>query len=135
MLAPVGRGHHNMTDNFWKGDLMQTTNRFLDDLAKVANGAVSTMSGIKGEIEAMIRQRMDSIVADMDLVSRDEFDAVKAMAAKARTEQEKLEKRLAGLEARLGVKDTPKTKKAASSAKPRKTAAKAPSKKAKNPKK
>ena len=114
---------------------MQTTNRFLDDLAKVANGAVSTMSGIKGEIEALIRQRMDSIVADMDLVPRDEFDAVKAMAAKARTEQEKLEKRLTELEARVGKTDAPKAKKAASTAKPKKTTAKAAAKKTKTPKK
>jgi len=135
MLAPVRRGHHNMPGNFWKGDPMQTTNRFLDDLAKVANGAVSTMSGIKGEIEALIRQRMDSIVADMDLVPRDEFDAVKAMAAKARTEQEKLEKRVAELEARLGKASAPKIKKTAGTAKPKKTTAKAPAKKAKTPKK
>lgn len=93
------------------------------------------MSGIKGEIEALIRQRMDSIVADMDLVPRDEFDAVKAMAAKARTEQEKLEKRVAELEARLGKASAPKIKKTAGTAKPKKTTAKAPAKKAKTPKK
>lgn len=98
---------------------MQTSNRFLDDLAKVANSAVSTLGGVKDEIEAMIRQQLDKIVSDMDLVHRDEFEAVKAMAAKARTEQEKLEKRLAGLEAKLDKKPAPKVRKApAKTAKP-----------------
>ena len=87
---------------------MQTTNRFLDDLAKVANGAVSTLSGVKGEIEALVHQRLERVLLDMDLVPRDEFDAVKAMAAKARAEQEKLEARLARLEGKAPAK--PRTK-------------------------
>jgi len=92
---------------------MQTSNRFLDDMAKVANSAVSTLSGVKGEIEAVVRQQLDRLLSDMDLVPRDEFDAVKAMAAKARTEQEKLEKRVAKLEAALAEKAAPKVKKSA----------------------
>lgn len=80
---------------------MQTSNRVLDDLAKVANGAVSTLVGIKAELDALIRQRLERLVDRLDLVPREEFDAVKAMAAKARTEQEKLERRVAELEARL----------------------------------
>ncbi len=100
---------------------MQTTNRFLDDMAKVANSAVSTLTGIKGEIEAVVRQQMDRLLADMDLVPRDEFDAVKAMAAKARTEQEKLEKRIAKLEAALAKKTPSKasSKSAKSNVKPK----------------
>ncbi len=84
-----------------KGPIMQTNNRFLDDLAKVANGAASTVVGLREEIEALGRQRLERLIAKMDLVPRDEFEAVKAVAAKARAEQEKLEKRLADLEARL----------------------------------
>lgn len=80
---------------------MQTKNRMFDDFAKVANGAVSTLVGIKAEMEALVRQQMERFLLDMDLVPRDEFDAVKAVAAKARAEQEKLEKRVAQLEARL----------------------------------
>jgi BMFP domain-containing protein YqiC len=80
---------------------MQTSNRVLDDLAKVANGAVSTLVGIKAELDALIRQRLERLVDRLDLVPREEFDAVKAMAAKARAEQEKLERRVAELEARL----------------------------------
>lgn len=80
---------------------MQTSNRILDDLARVANGAVSTLTGIKGELEAMIRHQLERILADRDTVPREEFEAVKAMAAKARSQQEKLEKRVAALEAKL----------------------------------
>ena len=102
---------------------MQTSNRILDDLARVANGAVSTLVGIKNEIDALVRQRIERLLNDADVVPREEFDAVKAMAAKARTEQERLEKRIAGLEAKLGVKPAARTAKPA--AKARKSAAKA----------
>ena len=77
---------------------MQTSNRLLDDLAKVANGAVSALVGVKDEIEALVRQRVDKLLADADLVPREEFEVVKAIAAEARTEQERLSKRLAALE-------------------------------------
>jgi BMFP domain-containing protein YqiC len=80
---------------------MQTSNLFFDDLAKVASGAASTVVGVRQEIEALVRQRIERLVADFDLVRRDEFEAVKAMAANARAEQERLERRLAELEAKL----------------------------------
>ena len=87
---------------------MQSRSRILDDLARVTAGAASTLTGIKKEIEALVRQRIERLLADMDLVPRDEFDAVKAMAVKARTDQEGLEKRLAALEARLETKASAK---------------------------
>ncbi len=77
---------------------MQTRNRVLDDIAKVAGGAASVLAGVKEEIEALARARAERLLAAMDLVTRDEFEAVRAMAAKARAEQEKLEKRIAALE-------------------------------------
>ena len=83
---------------------MQTQNKLFDDLARVANGAVSTVMGMKDEIDAMVRQRLERFLGDADLVTREEFDAVKAMAAKARTENEKLAARIAKLEA-----DAPKS--------------------------
>ena len=83
---------------------MQTSNRFFDDLAKMASGAASTVVGVRQEIEALVRQRIERLVADFDLVRRDEFEAVKAMAANARAEQERLERRLAELEAKLAGK-------------------------------
>ena len=83
---------------------MQTRNRVFDDLAKVAGGAVSALSGIKAEVEILVRQQIERLLVEVDMVPRDEFDAVKEMAAKARGEQEKLERRVRDLEARLGVK-------------------------------
>ncbi|HEY2890284.1 MAG TPA: accessory factor UbiK family protein [Dongiaceae bacterium] len=80
---------------------MAIDNRILDDLAKVASGALSGISGMKQEVEGRLRQQFERILAGMDLVKREEFDAVKAMAAKARSEQEDLAARLAELEARL----------------------------------
>jgi len=94
---------------------MQTNNRLLDDLAKVANGAVSTLVGVKSEIEATVRQQFERLLSDMDLVPRDEFEAIKAVAIAARTEQERLEKRIIALEASLAnqskAKSTPSAKK------------------------
>lgn len=99
---------------------MQTSNRLLDDLAKVAGGAASSFSGLKNEMNSMIRQQMQRLLADVDVVPRDEFDAIKAVATKARAEQEKLEKRVSALEARLGVNPAPKTKaKTATKSKPK----------------
>ena len=98
---------------------MQSTHRIFDDLARVANGAVSTMVGIKGEIEALVRQQIERFLAEADIVPRDEFDAVKAMAAKARGEQEKLEKRVGRLEAKLGVRGATKRRVRAKPSKPK----------------
>ena len=80
---------------------MQTSNRFFDDLAKVASGAASTLVGVKREIDAAVRQQVERLVAEFDLVRRDEFEAVLAMAANARAEQERLEARIGALEAKL----------------------------------
>ena len=82
---------------------MQTQNRFFDDLARVAAGAMGTLAGMRSEVETRIREQLERVLAGMDLVSRDEFEAVKAMAAKARSEQEDLHKRVAGLESQLAA--------------------------------
>lgn len=82
---------------------MQTKSRIFDDLAKVAGGAVTTLAGIKAELDGLVRQRIERLLTGADMVPRDEFDAVKAMAAKARAEQERLEARVAQLEKRLGA--------------------------------
>jgi BMFP domain-containing protein YqiC len=83
--------------------LMQTQNRFLDDFARVATGAMGAVTGMRGELEARVREQFERVLGRMNLVRRDEFDAVQAMAAKARAAQEMLEKRLAVLEAKLGI--------------------------------
>ncbi|MCK4940123.1 MAG: accessory factor UbiK family protein [Rhodospirillaceae bacterium] len=87
---------------------MQTSNKFLDDIAKVANGAASAVTGVKGDIEGMARRRLEKLLHEQNLVTRDEFDAVKSMAANARMSQEKLEKRVQELEAQLSGKKTAK---------------------------
>ena len=80
---------------------MQSQNRFFDDMARVAAGAMGALSGVRGEIEARFRDQFERILAGMDLVSREEFEAVKAMPAKAREEQEILLQRIAELEDRV----------------------------------
>ena len=85
---------------------MQTSNRILDDLAKVAGGAASTISGMKSEAENLVRQQLNRLISDANLVSREEFEVVKAVATKARSEQEKLTARLKKLEAKLAAKNS-----------------------------
>ena len=94
---------------------MQTRNRLLDDIAKVANSAAGTFAGVKEEIENLIRHRVESLMADMNMVNRDEFNAVKAMVAKSRSEQERLEAKVRQLEAKINkpVKRSQPRKKAA----------------------
>lgn len=82
---------------------MQTENRLFDDLARVATGALGALGGMREELETRFREQAERILARMNLVRREEFDAVQAMAAKARLAQEALEKRVAVLEARLGT--------------------------------
>ncbi len=82
---------------------MQTDSHILDDVARVATGAMGAASGLKGELDAMVKRRLEGILAQMDLVPRDEFDAVKEMAARARSESEALAERVARLEARLAA--------------------------------
>ena len=86
---------------------MQTDNRLLDDLARMANGALNTLSGLREEIESRVRERVERMLADMDMVPRDEFEAIKAMAQKARAGQEDLAAKVAELERRLGELSTP----------------------------
>ncbi len=90
---------------------MQTDNRLADDLAKVAASAAGVLAGVKDEVEGRLRQVFERLLDDMDLVNRDEFEAVKAMAAKARAENERLAARIAALEG--ADKATPKARKRA----------------------
>jgi BMFP domain-containing protein YqiC len=84
---------------------MQTDNRFLDDLAKVASGALGSVSGVKHEVEVRIQQQMEKLLSRMNLVPREEFDAMKAVAQAAREAQIRLEARVANLEVRLAAED------------------------------
>lgn len=80
---------------------MQVDNKLLDDLARLAGGMFGALAGVRSEIEAQFRQGLERILAQMDVVSREEFEATRDMAAKARAEQEALLDRIAGLEAAL----------------------------------
>ena len=81
---------------------MQTENRLFDDFVKMMNGAAGTFAGMTREAQESARERMREWVGGMDFVSRDEFEAVKTMAATAREEVEALRNRLAALEASAG---------------------------------
>lgn len=106
---------------------MQSQNRFFDDLSKVLNGLAGTVAGVGREAEAGARERAKEWFGGMDFVSRDEFEAVKEMAAKARAEADALKKRIDALEKKTPAAKRPATAKTASR-KPaaRKTAARKP---------
>ena len=82
---------------------MQTDNPILDGLARIITDAAGAAQSVRAEIDSFVRQRLEHLVAEMDFVRREEFEAVKAMASKARSENERLEARLAALESRLSV--------------------------------
>lgn len=88
---------------------MQIDNRFLDDMARVTSGALGMMARVKDEVAVLVRQQFDNLLGTMEFVTREEFEAVKEMAAKARAEQEALAARLAALESERGG-DTAKGK-------------------------
>lgn len=81
--------------------MTQTTNRIFDDLARLMTDAAGAAEGVKREIEAMVKAQGERWLAGMDVVKREEFEAVKAIALKAREENERLEARIAALEAKL----------------------------------
>ena len=78
---------------------MQTRNPLLDDLARVAAGALGVAAGMRRETEELLKQRFSAVMGRDGFVTREEFEAVKAMAAKARAENEALAARLESLEA------------------------------------
>lgn len=80
---------------------MQSQNRLFDDFVKVMNGAAGTIAGMTREAQGAMQERMREWVGGLDMVSREEFDAVKAMAAAAREESQALKARLEALEAAL----------------------------------
>ena len=102
---------------------MQVDNKLLDDLARVAAGAAGAVTGLRDEVEAQMRQRMERVLARMDLVTREEFEVVRELAANARREQEALAKTVAALEERLSALGAPAAKKPAARAAVKKPAA------------
>jgi len=80
---------------------MQSNKRLLDDFARVTTGMMGVAAGVRTEIEASVKARLQELLADMDLVTREEFDVVRLMAAKARDAQETLTAQLAEALSRL----------------------------------
>jgi len=96
--------------------MTQTNSRFFDEVARLMSDAAGAANGIKKEIDSVVRGQAEKVLQDLDVVSRDEFEAVKAMAQKARTENEALAARIAALESSGGsggrTRATTSTKKA-----------------------
>ena len=83
--------------------MTQTNNRLFDEFAKLMTDAAGAAQGVRREVETMMRAQGERLVAGMDLVQREEFEAVKEMAAKARDENAELKERIAKLEAALAA--------------------------------
>lgn len=86
---------------------MQANNKLIDDFARVTTGMLGVAAGVRSEAEAMVKARLQGLLADMDLVTREEFEVARDMAAKARDRQEALEARLAELQQRLEKLEKP----------------------------
>ena len=87
--------------------MVQTTNRFFDDVARLMNDAAGVAQGVRREAETLFRNQAERILRDLAVVQREEFEAVKDMARLAREENEALKARVAALEARLAVANAP----------------------------
>ncbi len=83
--------------------MTQTTNRFLDEVARLMNDAAAVAQGVRREVDTLFKTQAERWLRDLDLVRREEFEAVKDMARLAREENEALKARIAALEARLGA--------------------------------
>ncbi len=83
--------------------MTQTTNRFLDEIARLMNDAAGVASGVRREFDALFRNQADRVLRELDVVKREEFEVVKDMARIAREENEALKARVAALEAKIGT--------------------------------
>jgi BMFP domain-containing protein YqiC len=83
--------------------MVQTTNRFFDEMARLMNDAAGAAQGVRREFETVFRSQAERVLRDLDIVRREDFEAVKDMARIAREENEALKKRIAALEAALAT--------------------------------
>ncbi len=81
--------------------MVSTSNRFLDDIARLATDAAGAAQGVRREVETVVKTQIEKLLRELDVVSREEFEAVREMALIAREENDKLAARLAELEAKL----------------------------------
>ena len=82
--------------------MTQTSNRFFNEVARLMNDAAGVASGVRREFDTVMRTQAERILRDLDVVQREEFEAVKEMVRLAREENEALKARIAALEAKLG---------------------------------
>jgi len=82
--------------------IVQSDNKIFEDVGKLATSALGVAQNVKEEVETLVRQRLERAIAELDVVSREEFDTVWAMAQKAREENEELRTRIDALEGQLG---------------------------------
>jgi BMFP domain-containing protein YqiC len=87
--------------------MAQTTNRFFDEVARLMNDAAGVAQGVKREVDTLFKTQAERWLRDLDLVKREEFEAVKDMAALARDDNQALKARIAALEAKLGAASQP----------------------------
>ena len=96
---------------------MAIDTRIVDDLARIASGALGAAVSLREEVQTQVKERLSTVFANLDLVSREEFEAVREMAAEARAEQEAMAARLEALEAKLaktaGTKTSTRRRKSA----------------------
>jgi hypothetical protein len=81
--------------------MTQTSNRILDQMSRLMNDAAGVADGVRREVQTLVQTQAERVLRDMDVVTREEFEAVKEMAAKAREENERLAARLAEVENKL----------------------------------
>jgi BMFP domain-containing protein YqiC len=84
-----------------------TSSRFFDELAKLMSNAAGAAQGVRKEFDSLVRTQIERAMSGMDVVQREEFEAVKQMAAKAREENERLQQKITELETRLGQGGSP----------------------------
>ena len=82
--------------------MVSTSNRILDDIARLATDAAGAAQGVRREVETVVKTQIERLLRDLDVVTREEFEAVREMALIAREENDKLAARLAAIEERLG---------------------------------
>lgn len=82
--------------------MVQTSNRFLDEIGRLMNDATGVAQGVRREVDTLVRTQAERFLRELDVVKREEFEAVKEMARLAREENEALKARIAALETRLG---------------------------------
>ncbi len=80
---------------------MENNNKLLNDISRMASGAVSSLMDVKHEIDVMVAAQLEKLLQKMDLVTKEEFDTAQSMLTKSRIEQEELKKRLDALEGQL----------------------------------